>query len=106
MVQNQIKQPFFIDHHTFSQRIYEGLAYGCIVLSNSLPACEQTNNIVVYVDSLKDLEEKMTYYKNNPDLIKQKQEQGYAFVKKHGTNEKSVELISNVIHKFLPEWEL
>ena len=89
-----------------SQRIYEGLAYGCIVLSNSLPACEQTNNIVVYVDSLKDLEEKMTYYKNNPDLIKQKQEQGYAFVKKHGTNEKSVELISNVIHKFLPEWEL
>ena len=56
-----------------SQRIFEGLAYGCIVLSNSYPACEQTNNIVVYFDSLDDLENKMSYYKNNPELIKQKQ---------------------------------
>jgi len=83
-----------------SQRIYEGMAYGCVVLSNSLAACQQTNNIVIYVNSLEDLEEKMAYYKNNPELIKQKQQQGYEFVKKHGTNEKSIELISKVIQRF------
>jgi len=86
-----------IGHKHISQRIYEGLAYGCIVLSNSLPACEQTNNIVVFIESLQDLENKMTFYKNNPELIKNKQLEGYEFIKKYGTNEFSVEQITNVI---------
>lgn len=89
-----------------SQRIYEGLAYGCVVISNSLAACEETNNIVVHFTTLEDLKEKMNYYKNNPQLIKEKQEAGYELVRKYGTNDYSIEIISSVIKRFMPEWEL
>jgi hypothetical protein len=88
-----------IGYKHVSQRIFEGLAYGCIVLSNSLPACEQTNNIVVYVSSKKDLEEKMIYYKNNPDKILQKQLEGYEWSKKFGTNDFSIQKFREVIKK-------
>ena len=74
-----------------SQRIFEGLAYGCIVLSNSLAACEQTNNIVVHITSKQDLENKMMFYKANPDIIKRKQEEGYEFIKKYGTNHYAID---------------
>lgn len=80
-----------IGYKHVSQRIFEGLTYGCIVLSNSLPACEQTNNIVVYVSSKEDLEEKMRYYKNNPDKLLQKQLEGYEWSKIFGTNELSIQ---------------
>ena len=82
-----------------SQRIFEGLAYGCIVLSNSLPACEQTNNIVVYIESKQDLENKMKYFKENPDLIKQKQEEGYEFIRKCGTSHYSIDAFIQCIHE-------
>lgn len=81
-----------------SQRIFEGLAYGCIVLSNSLPACEQTNNIVVHIKSKEDLEQKMTFFKENPDALKKKQEEGYLFVKKFGTNHYSIDKFIQCIH--------
>jgi hypothetical protein len=80
-----------------SQRIYEGLAYGCIVLSNSIWACRETENIVVYISSKKDLEEKMIYYKNNRDKIKEKQKKGYEFIKRVGTNNYAISLINDKI---------
>jgi hypothetical protein len=80
-----------------SQRIYEALTYGCVVLTNSIPACEQTNNIAIYVSSLKDLEDKMDYYKNNPQLILKKQLEGYEFSKKFGTNKYSIQQFINII---------
>jgi hypothetical protein len=80
-----------------SQRIYEALTYGCIVLTNSIPACEQTNNIAIYVSSKEDLEDKMVYYKNNPQLILKKQLEGYEFSKKYGTNEYSIQQFINII---------
>ena len=69
-----------------SQRVFEGLTYGCIVLSNSRSAVEQTNGLVEYVSSLKDVEEKINYYKSNPDKVKGKQIKSYEFAKKYGTN--------------------
>jgi spore maturation protein CgeB len=86
-----------IDFEHVSQRIFEGLAYGCIVLSNSLPACEQTNNIVVHVTSKQDLENKMRFFKANPDIIKRKQEEGYEFIKKYGTNHYAIDKFINCI---------
>jgi hypothetical protein len=82
-----------------SQRIFEGLAYGCIVLSNSIPACEQTNNIVVYVESKQDLENKMKFYNENPDIRKQKQEEGYMFIKTYGTNYYATDMFINCIYR-------
>jgi hypothetical protein len=83
-----------IENKHVSQRIFEGLAYGCIVLSNSIPACEQTNHIVIYVESRQDVETKMKYFMNHPNILRKKQEEGYAFIKKCGTNHYS-------IHEFL-----
>jgi hypothetical protein len=91
-----------ITGHHVSQRIYEGLAYGCVVFSESPAACEQTDNIVVFIDSKTDLESKMEYYSNNLDKFKEKQQQGYDFVKKCGTNHyaisKFVDVIENVFN--------
>ena len=74
-----------------SQRIYEGMAYGCIVLTNSIPACEQTQNIPVYVSSRQDLEDKMEFYMANPVLMKQKQIEGYEYIKQYGTNHYAID---------------
>jgi hypothetical protein len=89
--------PENISFEHVSQRIYEGLAYGCIVLSNSPAACEQTNHIVVHVTSKQDLENKMLFFKANPDIIKRKQEEGYEFIKKYGTNHYAIDKFINCI---------
>jgi len=73
-----------------SQRIFEGLAYGCIVLCENQLAEEYTNGAVVYVSSKEDLMEKMRYYKAHPEVVEAKQKQGYEWVKQHGTNRVSV----------------
>jgi hypothetical protein len=80
-----------------SQRIYEGLAYGCVVFSESLPAVEQTNGIVVYIKSKEDLEEKMQYYLDNPQEIEKKQQEAYLFIKKYGTNQYAIDKFIKVI---------
>jgi hypothetical protein len=82
-----------------SQRIFEGLAYGCIVLSNSLPACEQTNNIVIHVSTLSQVEQIMTYYINNPELAEKKRKEGYEFSKQFGTNQLSAQNFINIIQE-------
>jgi hypothetical protein len=69
-----------------SQRIFEGLAYGCIVLCENKLASQFTDGIVVYVSSKYDLLEKMKFYKNNNELVKEKIEGGYKWVKNFGTN--------------------
>ena len=43
----------------------------------------------------------MSYYKNNPELIKQKQEEGYEFIRNFGTNHSSISKFINLIeHKY------
>lgn len=86
-----------IDSQHVSQRIFEGLTYGCIVLSNSLPACKQTNNIVIYVSTRDDVEQIMTYFINNPELAKKKREEGYEFSKEFGTNQFAAQNFINLI---------
>jgi hypothetical protein len=75
------------DEQHVSQRIYEGLAYGCVVLSNSQAACDQTDGIVEFVSSRQDIEQKMDYYLKNHDAYLAKQSAGYHFIKtRDGTN--------------------
>jgi hypothetical protein len=88
-----------IDSKHVSQRIFEGLAYGCVVLSNSLPACEQTNNIVIHVTSRDEIEEIMSHYINNPELIEKKQKEGYEFVRQFGTNQLSAKKFIDLIEE-------
>jgi hypothetical protein len=70
-----------------SQRIYEGMAYGCIVLTNSWPAQQQTEGIAVYVTGREDLESKMRYYLDRPAEMAKKIQDGYDFVRREGTND-------------------
>jgi hypothetical protein len=84
-----------IDCGSISQRVFEGLAYGCVVLCDNPIVEELTNGIVVTITSKKDLIEKMRYFKENPDLIIEKQNKGYEWVKKYGTNRESARLLLN-----------
>lgn len=73
-----------------SQRIYEGLAYGCIVLTNSTAARDQTEGIAQLVTSREDLETKMRHYLAHPEEAAALRERGYEFVRRAGTCELAV----------------
>jgi spore maturation protein CgeB len=94
-----------IKHGHLSQRIFEGLAYGCVVLCENKLASEFTNGIVVYISSKLDLLEKMKFYKNNPELMEEKINSGYEWVKKLGTNRYSAQFFLEKI-KELYNYEL
>ena len=72
------------DEKHVSQRIYEGMAYGCIVLSNSEAARDQTDGIVEFVSSRREIETKIDYYLNNPKEYLARQAAGYNFIKTRG----------------------
>lgn len=79
-----------------SQRIFEAMAYGCVVLSNSLHASIQTDGIVEYVDPTREkFIERMDFFLQNPDYIEKKQQRGYEFTRQYGTNEYAMSLILN-----------
>jgi hypothetical protein len=88
-----------IEQQSISQRIFEGMVYGCVVLTNSLFAEKYTDGICVYVKDKKDLEDKIQYYLDNPDKRKEKQEQGYIWTKKKGTNRHSWNNFFKIIEK-------
>ena len=46
------------------------MAYGCVVLTNSVQACEQCDNIPILVKNRQDIETQINYYLNNPDKLK------------------------------------
>jgi hypothetical protein len=73
-----------------SQRIFEGLAYGCVTLCENKLAEDVTNGAVVHISSKEDLIAKMNYYKKHPELIATKQQQGYDWIRKYGTNRVSI----------------
>ena len=72
------------DEKHVSQRIYEGMAYGCIVLSNSEAARDQTDGIVEFVSSRREIENKIDYYLKNPEAYLARQAAGYTFIKTRG----------------------
>jgi hypothetical protein len=86
-----------IEFSHLSQRIFEGLAYGCIVLCENKLAATYTDDIVVHITSKEDLIEKMEYYKEHPEEVYKKQQAAYEWVKHHGTNRTSVQIFMNAI---------
>jgi spore maturation protein CgeB len=82
-----------------SQRIFEAMSYGCIVLSNSLHASIQTEGIVEYVEDKGSLERRMDFFLQNPHYIQQKQQRGYEFARKYGTNEYSISVLLETMEK-------
>lgn len=87
------------EDESVSQRVFEGMAYGCLVLTNSITAEKMTDGIAVYVKDKNDLESKMDYYNNHEDEYLQKQNSGYEWVKKLGTNRLSWQKIFDKIEE-------
>lgn len=86
-----------------SQRIFEAMAYGCVVLSHSLHASLQTEGIVEYVEPDREkYAERMDFFLKHPEHIQQKQQRGYAFVRKCGTNEYAVSLVLQRLAGMVP----
>ena len=86
-----------LDAGHVSQRIFEGLAYGAVVLSESKFAVDLTDSAVVYIADGRDLCEKMTYFQTRPDAYKEQQERGYDWCRKYGTNRASIKLFLDKI---------
>ncbi len=88
-----------------SQRIFEGLAYGCIVLCENKLASTFTDGAVIYISSKEDLVNKMKYYKDHPEEVIKIQEKGYEWVKKYGTNRLTIQnLLDKIKSMFYKEF--
>lgn len=68
-----------------TERIFEGLAYGCVVLTDCKMAEEATNGIAVYVEDYQDLEKKVDFYTKNQSAREEKQRLGVEYAKNKGT---------------------
>lgn len=63
--------------HTVTERIWEALSFGCLVLTNSKTAEKITDGVVVYYKDVDDLLEKIKFYLENEEERLKKIEKGY-----------------------------
>lgn len=67
------------------ERVFEGMSYGCAVISDNKTATEYTNNIVKYVNSYDEVVSYIDFYKQNYNEYMKLQQEGYEFIKQKGT---------------------
>jgi hypothetical protein len=90
-----------------SQRIFEGLAYGCIVFCENPLASQFTDGAVIHVTSREDLWAKMREWKSQPDRMRDQQKKGYEWSKRYGTNRTSMALLwSRIQSRFHVQWNV
>ena len=89
-----------------SQRIFEGLAYGCIVFCENPLAAQYTKGAVITITSREDLCDRMTEWKTaSPERIQEQQERGYDWIRRFGTNRTSAALLlKRVRARFHVDW--
>jgi hypothetical protein len=80
-----------------SQRIFEGLTYGCVVISDNEAARDLTGGIVVYAVSKEDFLAKYYFYLTHPNECKKKEQQALEWAKKYGTNRYAASLFIDKI---------
>jgi hypothetical protein len=73
-----------IQNHCVVERIFEGMAYGCVVLSDNPTAEEITDGIVEYVGNFERLVDKIDFYKHDEQARIEKQIRGYQYVRDKG----------------------
>lgn len=78
--------PENVANNHVTQRVFEGLAYGCVVLSDNPAAAKLTGGIVEYVGNREELVERMATFIWNSEAVAAKRLAGYEWVKKWGTN--------------------
>lgn len=85
-----------ISNYHPTQRIFEALSYGCVVLTDNPAAEEITGGIAVFVNSKADFLEKYQYYLTHPEECRGKQIEGYEWARLYGTNRYAASLF---LHK-------
>jgi hypothetical protein len=67
-----------------TERVFEGLSYGCVVVTDNIYATKITNGIVKYVSSFEELESIVNKANTDDNFFYETQNQGYEFAKKEG----------------------
>lgn len=67
------------------ERVFEGMALGCCVLTDNPVAEEETDGIVKYIDSYDSMMYNIEFIKNNHEYRKITQERGYKYIKTKGS---------------------
>lgn len=80
-----------------TQRIFEGLAYGCVVISDNEAARDLTGGIVEYAANKTEFLEKYHYFLSHPEDCEKKAQAGYEWAKKYGTNRYAASLFLDKI---------
>lgn len=75
-----------------TQRIFEGLSYGCVVISDNEAARDLTGGIVEYAVDYNEFIKLYNFFLSHPDECKKKELAGYEWCKKNGTNRYSASL--------------
>jgi spore maturation protein CgeB len=86
-----------IKNNVVVERVFEGMAYGCVVISDTKTASDITDNIVQYAsteDEFKKIYERLL---NNDDERKTLQKRGYEWIKQNG-------LYVHVTQKFIDKF--
>jgi spore maturation protein CgeB len=88
-----------ITNAVVTDRIYEGLAYCSVVLTDNPGAVKATNNIAVLVKNKQELKEKIKYYMEHKEEREEKNKLGKEFLKIKGTFYHSALNFLKVIHE-------
>lgn len=68
-----------------TERVFEGLAFGCVVVSDCKVAEEATDGIVKFVNSYDELDNFVDMCLNNPKFVENRQSLGMQYAKEKGT---------------------
>jgi hypothetical protein len=81
------------------ERVFEGMAYGCVVISDNPVASEITDGIVQIATNKSDFLKLYNELLNNPDRLKELQTKGYDWVKQKGLYVHSVKYFLDKIEE-------
>lgn len=88
-----------ITNAVVTDRIYEGLAYCSVVLTDNPGAVKATNNIAELVRNKEELKERIKYYMEHKEEREKKNKLGKEFLKNNGTFYHSALNFLKVIHE-------
>lgn len=74
-----------IQNSCIVERVFEGMAYGCAVVTDNKSAEDITGGIVKYVESFEELNSYIGKCNNDHEFFSDIQKRGYEWIKKEGT---------------------
>ncbi len=74
-----------LEKRLVTERVAEGLSYGCVVVSDNIRAPEVTDGCAIYASSYEEFADVLTRAKSDESWLKTKQSQGYEFARNKGT---------------------